>query len=157
MRTNLESIYACGDVCSVDWAHQTPNWFQMKLWTQARQLGFYTAKCVHAHLTNSNPELYFNFEVFSHVTKFFGFRVILLGCYNGQNLLENNYKILCKVEPKKCFIKVILQAGRMRGAILIGETDFEETFESLIYNQIDLTRFGDDLLENVVDLEDYFD
>ena len=47
--------------------------------------------------------------------------------------------------------------GRMQGAILIGETDLEETFENLILNQMDLSQFGIDLLEPNIDIEDFFD
>lgn len=50
-----------------------------------------------------------------------------------------------------------MKDGRMYGAILIGETDLEETFENLILNQMDLTQFGEDLLDPNIDIEDYFD
>lgn len=159
MRTNLNDIYAAGDVCSVNWP-QSPHWIQMRLWTQARQMGFYAAKCIQWHLnqTNSdNPSLYFNFEVFAHVTQFFGFRVILLGLYDGQKMDTNDYKILCRVIPREAYTKVILKDGRMKGCILIGDSNLEETFEFLIYNQIDLTRFGDHLLDDHLDIEDFFD
>lgn len=55
------------------------------------------------------------------------------------------------------FIKIVLQNGRVVGAILIGETDLEETFENLILNQIDVSALGEDLLNPDVDIEDYFD
>lgn len=45
----------------------------------------------------------------------------------------------------------------MVGAVLIGETDLEETFENLILNQMDLTLYGEDLLNPNIDIEDYFD
>lgn len=48
-----------------------------------------------------------------------------------------------------------MQNGRMVGAVLIGETDLEETFENLILNQLDLSRFGEELLDQ--DIEDFFD
>ncbi|OTF77509.1 pyridine nucleotide-disulfide oxidoreductase domain-containing protein, partial [Euroglyphus maynei] len=159
MRTNLNDIYAAGDVCTVNWP-QSPHWFQMRLWTQARQMGFYAAKCIqwHMNLANSDdPNLYFNFEVFTHVTQFFGFRVILLGLYDGQKIDNDNYKILCRVIPRESYTKVILKNGRMKGCILIGDNNLEETFEFLIYNQIDLTRFGDHLLDDHLDVEDFFD
>ena len=50
-----------------------------------------------------------------------------------------------------------MQNGRMKGAILVGETDLEETFENLILNQMDLSQLGVDLLNPDVDIEDYFD
>lgn len=53
--------------------------------------------------------------------------------------------------------QVVLHGGRMVGAVLIGETDLEETFENLILNQMDLTPYGEDLLNPNIDIEDYFD
>lgn len=55
------------------------------------------------------------------------------------------------------YVKVVLRDGRMEGAILIGETDLEETFENLILNQTDLTPFIDHLLDPDIDIEDFFD
>ncbi|XP_077957711.1 pyridine nucleotide-disulfide oxidoreductase domain-containing protein 1 isoform X4 [Gasterosteus aculeatus] len=53
--------------------------------------------------------------------------------------------------------QVVLSGGRMVGAVLIGETDLEETFENLILNQMDLTPYGEELLNPNIDIEDYFD
>ena len=55
------------------------------------------------------------------------------------------------------YVKVVLKEGRMYGAILIGDTDLEETFENLILNRMDLTPFKDDLLNPDIDIEDFFD
>ena len=41
METNLRNIYAAGDVCSCHHWKNSPHWFQMRLWTQARQMGAY--------------------------------------------------------------------------------------------------------------------
>lgn len=61
-----------------------PMW-QMRLWTQARQMGFYAARCIAAHVLEEAIELDFCFELFSHITKFFNYKVIstpysVLGC-----------------------------------------------------------------------------
>ena len=45
----------------------------------------------------------------------------------------------------------------MQGAVLIGETELEETFEHLILDGLDLTRYGSDLLAPDVELEMIFD
>ncbi len=50
-----------------------------------------------------------------------------------------------------------LHQGRMQGALLIGETDLEETFENLILNRLDISAFGADILDPDIDVEDYFD
>jgi hypothetical protein len=44
-----------------------------------------------------------------------------------------------------------------QGAVLLGETDLEETFENLILNRFDLRFLGEHLLDPDLDLEDYFD
>ena len=159
METNLKHVYAAGDVASCSrWKH-APLWFQMRLWTQARQFGSYAAQCVHtAWLDNGNSkDLDFCFELFTHATKFFGFKVILLGLFNGQGLDVNDYEVLLRVTKGKEYVKVILKEGRMQGAILVGETDLEETFENLILNQMDLSVYGEGLLDPTIDIEDYFD
>ncbi len=50
-----------------------------------------------------------------------------------------------------------LKKGRVCGALLIGETDLEETFENLILNQIDVSSLGENLINPDIDIEDYFD
>lgn len=155
MRTSEADVYAAGDICSCGW-ELSPHFFQMRLWTQARLMGIYAGYSISCHLNNSDPSIYFNFPMFVHVTKFFAFKVILLGLFNGQKL-NDDYQILLRVTPDKEYVKVVMKDGRMQGAILIGETDLEETFENLIMNQIDLSPYGDDLLNSTIDIDDYFD
>ena len=45
----------------------------------------------------------------------------------------------------------------MVGAMLVGETDLEETFQNLILNELDISNLADNLLTDCVDIEDYFD
>ncbi|XP_070532147.1 pyridine nucleotide-disulfide oxidoreductase domain-containing protein 1-like [Ptychodera flava] len=155
MRTNLPHIYAAGDVCTASWEY-AQQWFQMRLWSQARQMGFYAAKCMQADREGEEIPQDFCFELFAHVTKFFGYKVVLLGKYNGQGL-GKNYEILLRLTKGEEFVKVVLHDNRMYGAILIGDTDLEETFENLILNQMDLSIYGEDLLNPNIDIEDYFD
>lgn len=55
------------------------------------------------------------------------------------------------------YIKIVIYEGRVHGALLIGETELEETFENLILNQIDVSAYGEDLINPDIDIEDYFD
>lgn len=59
--------------------------------------------------------------------------------------------------PDSTFVRVLLLRGRMQGAVLIGETDLEETFENLILNQLDLSQYGPDLLDPDAELDHVFD
>ncbi|XP_018007351.1 pyridine nucleotide-disulfide oxidoreductase domain-containing protein 1 [Hyalella azteca] len=155
MDTAVPDVYAAGDVCTAAWPW-AQHWHQMRLWTQARQMGSYAAKCMWASVTQQQIYQDFCFELFTHATRFFGHKVVMLGLYNGQKL-DSKYDILLRMTPGLEYVKVVLKEGRMQGALLIGDTDLEETFENLILNQMDLSAYGEDLLDPDVDIEDYFD
>uniref|UniRef100_A0A8C1U383 Pyridine nucleotide-disulfide oxidoreductase domain-containing protein 1 n=1 Tax=Cyprinus carpio TaxID=7962 RepID=A0A8C1U383_CYPCA len=82
--------------------------------------------------------------------------VVLLGKFNAQGL-GRDHELLVRCTKGQEYVKVVLTGGRMVGAVLIGETDLEETFENLILNQMDLSRYGEELLNPNIDIEDYFD
>lgn len=153
--TSIKNVFAAGDVVHAAWK-PAPHWFQLRLWTQARQMAGMAAKSMHARITNQEVLQDFCFELFTHCTTLYGYRVILLGKYNGQGL-GNDYEILLRTTPRHEYIKFVLQNGRLQGAILIGETDLEEMCENLILDQIDLSPFGDDILNPDIDIDDYFD
>ncbi|XP_037957922.1 pyridine nucleotide-disulfide oxidoreductase domain-containing protein 1 [Teleopsis dalmanni] len=155
METNLPDIYAAGDACTAGW-EIAAHWFQMRLWTQARQMGAMAGRSMAAAYQQEKIYQDFCFELFGHVTQLFGYQVVLLGLYNGQGL-NNDYEILLRTTPGKEYIKFVLQNGKLRGAILIGNSELAETCENLILNGIDLTPFGDDILNPDIDIEDYFD
>ncbi|CAI9608123.1 unnamed protein product, partial [Staurois parvus] len=155
MRTSVPNVYAAGDICTAAWT-PSPLWQQMRLWTQARQMGWYAAKCMAADHLGEKIEMDFCFELFAHVTKFFNYKVILLGKYNAQGLgLDHELMLRCTKGQE--YVKVVMQNGRMVGAVLLGETDLEETFENLMLNQMDLSAYGENLLDPNIDIEDYFD
>ncbi|XP_041833753.1 pyridine nucleotide-disulfide oxidoreductase domain-containing protein 1 isoform X2 [Melanotaenia boesemani] len=155
MMTSEPDVYAAGDVCTACWEH-SPLWQQMRLWTQARQMGWYAGRCMAANVLSETIELDFCFELFSHVTKFFNYKVVLLGKFNAQGL-GSDHELLVRCTKGQEYVKLVLSRGRMVGAVLIGETDLEETFENLILNQMDLTPYGEELLNPNIDIEDYFD
>ena len=74
MMTSIAGVYAAGDCCSATWP-PAPQWFQMRLWTQARQMGAFAAKCMVASSTETHVPLDICFELFTHATSFFGYKV----------------------------------------------------------------------------------
>ncbi|XP_065666702.1 pyridine nucleotide-disulfide oxidoreductase domain-containing protein 1 isoform X1 [Hydra vulgaris] len=157
MRTSIPNIYAGGDCCQASW-DQSTYWFQMNLWTQAWQFGAFAGKCIANHLkVNLDLPLDFCFELFTHATKFFGYKVILLGCYNAQKIDKNSCELLVRCTPGIEYVKLVMLNGRVQGATLIGETGLEETIENLIINEIDVGFMGTSLLDPDIDIEDYFD
>lgn len=154
-QTSINNVYAAGDVATAAWEH-APHWFQLRLWTQARQMAGMAAKAMHANIVKEEVLQDFCFELFTHCTTLFGYQVILLGKYNAQGL-GRDYEILLRMTPNKEYIKLVLQNGKLQGAILIGETDLEEMCENLILDQLDLTSLADHLLDPDIDIDDYFD
>jgi hypothetical protein len=189
-------LYAAGDVASM--RSSSPHWFQMRLWSQARLMGLHTGRC----MAGWEDELGggFNFELFSHVTEFFGYRIILLGLFNGQTLplevqdeiknrvvnkdgvverrgalekasdimvregeevyeskASTDVKVYVRITPGEEYIKIIVYKGKVVGAILIGDTDLEDTFENVIMSGVDVSHLGVEILNPDVDIEDYFD
>ncbi|KAG4071814.1 hypothetical protein HA402_005975 [Bradysia odoriphaga] len=155
MKTSVDGVYAAGDVCTAGWV-KAKHWFQMRLWTQARQFGSMAGKSMAAAFEGNEIYQDFCFELFGHVTQLFGYQVVLLGRFNGQDL-GRNYEVLIRTTPDLEYIKYVLVDGKVVGAILIGETGLEETTENLILNELDVTPYGDDLLNPDIDIEDYFD
>ncbi|GAM24205.1 hypothetical protein SAMD00019534_073800, partial [Acytostelium subglobosum LB1] len=168
MQTSVGCVFAAGDACHIQWSAPAPYWFQMKLWSQARVMGRYVAQCMATQSVGPDRKdsvdvisTVFEFELFAHVTRFFNMKVVMLGLYNSNDVATGfdpeTMDVYQRVIPGKTYVKVILKNGRMQGALLIGETDLEETFENLIHNQIDLSRYGASILDPDIDIEDYFD
>uniref|UniRef100_A0A183VBW5 Pyridine nucleotide-disulfide oxidoreductase domain-containing protein 1 n=1 Tax=Toxocara canis TaxID=6265 RepID=A0A183VBW5_TOXCA len=151
MMSSVPNVYACGDVCTAGWKW-AKHWMQMRLWTQARQMGAYCGRAM------ALPEvsLDFCFELFTHVTTFFGFKVIFLGRFNGEGV-EKPWHALLRITKDREYIKLIVHDGRIQGAVLVGETELEDVAENLILNQIDVTDIEDGLLDPDIDIGDYFD
>jgi len=233
LRTSAPHVFAAGDCCSLRSLDKSKHWFQMRLWSQAKNMGAAAAhsiwfehqqkvtvldtSSVAREELQADYEMYYgnSFQIFTHITHFFGYKVVLLGRFNGQGLGEiiesttktmlvgaslhenkddgeeaekqgaaeltsskkrrkvvtvdedlkdeNNVgliqplEIWTRVSPGVDYIKVTVLHGRVVGAMLVGETDLEETFENLILNELDVSRFGIQLLDPNIDLEDYFD
>jgi hypothetical protein len=66
-------------------------------------------------------------------------------------------EVWTRVSPGVDYVKLVVRNGRIIGALLIGDTDLEEVFENLIMNELDVSRYGIDILDPDIDIEDYFD
>ncbi|CAF3450868.1 unnamed protein product [Rotaria sp. Silwood1] len=106
MRTSIKNIFACGDVCTAGWTF-AEHWFQMRLWSQARQMGYYAGKCMLAYANNEQDSLAmdFCFELFAHTTKFFNMKVVLLGKYHEKDMKK--YDNLIRMTPELQIISSI--------------------------------------------------
>lgn len=151
MMSSIPDVYACGDVCTAGW-EWSEHWMQMRLWTQAFQMGAYCGRS----MAMPDIALDFCFELFTHVTTFFGYKVIFLGKFNGSGV-EKPWHLLMRVTNGREYIKLIVRDGRIQGAVLIGDTNLEGTIENLILDKIDITNIEEGLLDPNIDIDDYFD
>ncbi|KAL4421166.1 hypothetical protein ABPG77_003349 [Micractinium sp. CCAP 211/92] len=161
MQSSDPAIYAAGDSAACDWAaDESAHWFQMRLWSQARSMGIYAAHCMAGMQDQTGADM--AFELFTHVTHFLGKKVVLLGLYNGQRLQDEpaeDIAVYSRVTEgqERTFVRVLLLRGRVQGAVLIGDTDLEETFENLIMDQLDVGAYGPALLDPDFELDHVFD
>ena len=99
MKTSVSGVFAAGDCChyrasnpgvaahtsassGYDFLSPTAvnedassgtHWFQMRLWTQARSMGVYAAQCMIGQQEHHGGDFFF--DIFAHVTRFFGYKV----------------------------------------------------------------------------------
>ncbi|KAF5841479.1 hypothetical protein DUNSADRAFT_12644 [Dunaliella salina] len=118
------SVFAAGDCCTIPEEYLGPHFFQMRLWTQARIMGIYAAHCMVGMEEEFGSS--FGLELFTHATRFFGLKVVLLGLYNGQRLdKEPSEDIQIYIrqldgdgdshDDGPSFVRVLLLRGRMQG------------------------------------------
>lgn len=160
LQTTQKDVYAAGDCCSFS-SKENALWFQMRLWSQAKAMGILAAHCmlhIEDNMASDMP-----FELFIHVTRFLGKRVVLLGSYNGQGFESYRqdqvvfYSRISGEGSDRNFIRVLVIHGRVQGAICIGNTGLEETMENLILDKLDVSAYGADLLDPSIDIDDIFD
>lgn len=206
------------------------HWFPMRLWTQGRVSGAYAGARIACEalsaserggrgLTALELEGGFNLDLFAHCTSLAGFKVVLLGRFNGQGMGEEYEEAVramatplleasaplregadaassaaqsgaeaghtpvhddpvmgataalrrvgravsdrCSVGvqvswlPGHHYMKLVLEQGRVVGAVLVGDTDMEEAAERLILGGHQL---GDiDLTDPAVDIDGVLD
>lgn len=198
-----------GAAAEAEEASPPPLWSQMRLWGQARQQSIFAARSMARRLDAlEESDGGTAFECFAHVTTIGGFKVVLLGAYNGQGLgrayeealrsgmaalsakasagapastpppdaaagaalLSCDVEVQLRITPGVEYAKVVIHRGRVVGAMLVGDTDLEETMENLIMNRLSVfapemaaegggsaKRVTLDLLDPTIDIEDYFD
>jgi len=74
MQTSESDVYAAGDACTMKFdGSRSSHWFQLRLWSQARDQGIYAAHCMCGMKDDFWSDM--AFELFTHVTRFLGKKV----------------------------------------------------------------------------------
>ncbi|CAI5441094.1 unnamed protein product [Caenorhabditis angaria] len=84
-------------------------------------------------------------------------QVVFLGDYKPENVGNKEWRKVERTNGENELIRCILVDGRMIGALLIGETNLEETMENMILNGVDLRGIEETFLEPSVEIDDFFD
>ncbi|KXZ56771.1 hypothetical protein GPECTOR_1g695 [Gonium pectorale] len=90
---------------------------------KARVMGTYAGRCMYGGADELELAAGFNFELFTHVTRFLGAKVVLLGLYNGQRLEAERAEDVVMYSREG---EAEDGSGPTFGAVLIGNTDLEE-------------------------------
>ncbi|KAF1765049.1 hypothetical protein GCK72_005000 [Caenorhabditis remanei] len=83
--------------------------------------------------------------------------VVFLGDYKPERQRADNWKVVLRDTEEDKLVRCVVVNNVIVGALLIGETEMEETLENLILNKTDLEGISETFLEPGVDLDDYFD
>ena len=160
MCSNISNIYSAGDCVDCSGWELTGNyshWYHVKLWSHAFHMGIIAAKSMCDDISEYST----TFMLFTHLTTFFGLKVVLLGQYNILEHTDNHDQYYeytkCDIEHS-LYINVVLCSRRHNiiGCTLIGNNDLEEIYENVLISETDMSQFGD-FVNNDVDLEAYFD
>ena len=116
MATNFSNdVYAGGDCCTLNensscLENSESHWFQMRLWDRAMYMG---QKAAHS-IMDCKHRFYdsLHFDLFTHVTEAFNYKVVLIGRYNGQRMGDKYEKALKSISLTK------LQASSNRSLAL---------------------------------------
>ncbi|CAI2340767.1 unnamed protein product [Caenorhabditis sp. 36 PRJEB53466] len=84
-------------------------------------------------------------------------RIVFLGDYKPERQSAGSWKVVLRNTGKDQIVRCVVVNNVIVGALLIGETDMEETLENLILNKTDLEGISETFLDPGVDLDDYFD
>lgn len=146
MRTNISNIYACGDCAEMydfiyDENKLTPIW-------PAAYIGGMVAG---NNMTGEHMEL--NNITSMNSMKFFGLPVMSAG------LIESSDNGICqeliKYDPQnKIYRKLIVSGGKIKGFIILNQIENTGIILNLMRNEIDISEFMDEILENDFDLID---
>lgn len=146
MRTNISNIYACGDCAEIydfifDENKLTPIW-------PAAYIGGMTAG---NNITGENTEI--NNLTSMNSMKFFGLPVMSAGLIESPD--KGIFEELIKYDSKnKIYKKLIVSDGIIKGFIVLNQIENTGIVLNLMRNEINISEFKDEILENDFDLID---
>lgn len=136
MQTDLENIYAAGDVAE-GWDMLQGENRVIPIWPGAYRQGFIAGH----NMAGQKTEDIGGFALNS--IGFFGFPIITAGIFEAG---EGNEEILCREEPDS-FLQMVLLDNRLKGFMKLGEVDRAGILTWLIKENIDCSTFKEKLIK----------
>ncbi len=140
--TSALGVYAAGDAAEVR-DRLTGKRTTVGIWPAAFEQGQYAGWNIMGHRRRYPGALRMN------SSEFFGLNLISLGIVNPRN--PGDYDIYTKSLNERHYYKLIMQANRLVGAILVGDLKGAGALNSLIKCGVDVSEILDDLKEGAVD------
>lgn len=81
----------------------------------------------------------------------------VISMYEESKRSANDIDVWIRIKHGVEYVKLLLHQGLVVGAVLIGDTDLEETIENLILNQTDVSCYDINILQPDFEIDDYFD
>jgi NAD(P)H-nitrite reductase large subunit len=140
MQTNLENIYAAGDVAET-YDITTEEYTVNALWTCAMQQGRIAGRNL------AGIPARYSGSVGMNALNFWGVPVISFGVAVPEN--ESQYTILRDMRPERnIYKKIVIADNRIKGLILMGEIANAGVLFSLLQNRVDVSPFLEQLLDD---------
>ena len=71
---------------------------------------------------------------------------------------DGEVKVLTRVTAGSEYVKCVVSGGRVVGAMLVGDcADLADTMEQIMLSRINVNALGFDLLDDNIDIDEFFD
>ena len=139
METSVQSVYAAGDVAQV-YNSIKNQYLTYTSWASALEQG----EIAGFNIVNQNKKSYLGVPL--NTEFIFGIPVTSIGSPNPPD--ESKYKFLIKNElDKGLYLKLVLDNKKIIGGLLVGKTEKADLIKELIKQQVNITGYEEDLLE----------
>jgi len=149
MRTNIENIFAAGDVAEGR-SFLTGENEVLATWFNACDQGRIAGWNMAGYQKRSPGGL------FRYVTTLFGLTIVSMGLFYRSPDNNEFEKLLFSAPERKIYRKILLKENKIVGAILLGEMKDAGLIKNLIENKIDISCWKDGITKNPLNLGKIF-
>jgi NAD(P)H-nitrite reductase large subunit len=140
MRTNIEDVFAAGDVTEI-YNSLEDSYCNIPILPNAYAGGY----CAGINMSGGDSKIDTLYPMNS--LQIFGIELITMGLLNPSEKDE----VLFSIDPKKkSYRKLVIRGGKLVGAALLGDIDRAGILNNVIRNKLDITTIKEELLNNKI-------